>query len=151
MPLVFRSMYVGDDGPKVGATRCCLGVRPDIDVKPDDNGNVHPQRGKGLSVCPSIVDLPAVLIPKRLKAQYPKAVGDDRLVLWKLGTGPFVEEPILPELPTLVLRPDKPGHGTISPHEVMALAAFQLTLAATRPFWQSAEAEVVRHEDTAVS
>ncbi len=151
MPLVFRSMYVDGDGPKIGDTRCCLGVRPGTDVKPDANGNVQPARGKGMSVCPSIVDLPAVLIPKRLKAQYPKAAGDDDLALLKLGTGPFVEEPILPELPTLVLRPDKAGHGTIGPQVVMALDVLQATLAATRPFWQSAEGEGEKHDDTAVS
>jgi len=71
MPLVIRSMFVDGAMPKVGAARGCLGVRPGVDIKPDTDGKVHPQSGKGMSVSPSIEDLPPLLIPLRLAARYP--------------------------------------------------------------------------------
>jgi hypothetical protein len=72
MPTMFRGMSCDPDGPRVGAERNCLGVRPGMDVAIRD-GNVHPGK-QGMSVRPSVRAFPPALVPVRLRALHPGAM-----------------------------------------------------------------------------
>ena len=54
------------DHPKLGASARTLGVRVPRDIEPDQNGDVQPG-SRGMSVAPSLRDLPVEWVPKRLK------------------------------------------------------------------------------------
>src|SRR5439155_22412893 len=110
-----------------------------FDIPVADNGNVSPKTG-GISVAPSLHDLPLHLIPLRLKAKIRYAKGNDNLVCWRMGEGPFVEGPVFGKL---VFRPDpaKPmSHGFVEPASEMSVTEYQSALAATQDQW-------VRDED----
>ena len=94
MPLVYRVMKQGEDGkPLVGHSATSLGVRVPTDIRPDLARNVGPGTG-GMSVSPSLAQLPALLVPTRLRhlVRGAKAWGG-KLRIWKMGSGPFVAGP----------------------------------------------------------
>src|SRR5438128_3222372 len=92
MPLVFRSMLADGALPKLGSTAKTLGVRvspsEDGDIPVKSDGTVCPGTG-GMSVAPSLRDLPGHRIPRRLKPAIAYARGSNSLFCWKMGEGPF--------------------------------------------------------------
>lgn len=122
--------------PRIGQTRCMLGVRPpgtpslpDIDL--DLNGDVM-LNSRGMSVFRSLADVPLRLVPLHLSSKVRGAAGPGNAHIWSMGTGPFT-----PGTVTADLRLDAPGgpHGTVCPGHVMPLVTFQQELANTRGFW----------------
>jgi len=86
-----------------------------------------------MSVAPKWRDLPEVRIPRRLREKGALlARGKDNDACWRLGDGAFVAEVIADGL---VLRPDRPDHGTIEPVAEVFVGQFLQDLAATRGMW----------------
>jgi hypothetical protein len=133
MPRIYRVMKEDQGKPMVGASATTLGVRVPTDIAPDAAGDVHSATG-GMSVSPSLRALPARLIPRRLRHMVPRAAGNDRLLVWSMGDGPFVQEPIAPRLQ---LRPDPHNsrHGLVEPDASMSLDDYRAALAATQNEW----------------
>jgi hypothetical protein len=134
---MYRSMFPDATGehPEIGDRFGRLGVR-DTDVPADAQGNVRPNTG-GMSVNPSLRDLPPELIPKRLRTQLgiPDARGKPPLCVWRMGEGPFVPAPVGDDLQ---LRPDHAGasHGNVEPARPMQRAEYRAALAATHGAWE---------------
>lgn len=136
MPLIYRVMTVDGDSPLIANSARGLGVRvgdgPNADIQVDERNHVSPSTG-GMSVGPSWRDLPAMRIPRRLRAKGALfARGKDTDACWKLGEGGFVAASIADGL---VLRPDRPDHGTVEPSCVEPLQRYLFDLAATRQSW----------------
>jgi hypothetical protein len=123
----------GNGGPQVGDTSVTLGVRVPMDIQPDSSGMVQPANG-GMSVVPSLKDLPARMIPARLRNRVPGAAGRESLSVWGTGEGLFVQAGFARDLS---LRPDpqNPRHGFVEPDVEMALDRYRAALSATRPDW----------------
>jgi hypothetical protein len=140
MPKVYRAMREAEGKPALGPRD--LGVRtpPDsnADISPDAAGMVSPGTG-GMSVSPSIVDLPLHRIPKRLRPLLQPhgldATGKDDLHVWSMGEGTFVDGPVAGEL-MLRLDPRKSSHGFVEPDRVMALNDYEDALKVTRDQWR---------------
>jgi hypothetical protein len=66
VPTIYRAMLPDGGYPKVGRSASTLGVRVPVDIEPDGTGNVHPGP-HGMSVAPSLRDLPVHRVPKRLR------------------------------------------------------------------------------------
>ena len=120
-----------DDKPLVARSAAGLGVRIPTDIAPAENGAVLPKSG-GMSVAPSLKDLPLQLIPRRLRALVPDATGRNSGFVWTMGAGPFEEGPVAENL---MLRPDRTDHGTVQPAQTMPLQTYEESLAATRDQW----------------
>lgn len=134
MPRVYRVMKGDKTGkPQIGDTSVTLGVRVPADIAPDSSGMVQPGTG-GMSVAPSMGDLPARMVPVRLRSRVPGASGRDSLNVWGMGEGAFEEASLAADLS---LRPDpkNPRHGFAEPEIRMALDRFRAALAATRSDW----------------
>jgi hypothetical protein len=131
MPRVFRCMKEDGGGPLVARNSSALGVRIGVDISPDDSGEVVPSH-VGMSVAPSMRDLPPFLIPARLKHLARGARGNNTSRVWRLGEGAF-----LPALVTLDLGlwPDSASHGVVEPARKMKLTEYEAALAATRGEW----------------
>jgi hypothetical protein len=135
VPKIFRAMRQTEGKPEIGPKG--LGVRlppdPHADIVPDDSGQIHPGTG-GMSVSPTVGDLPARLIPARLRHLYPKAAGRDDLFVWSMGSGDFSAGPLAE---SLALRPDpeREGHGFVEPDATIATEVYVSALAATRDEW----------------
>jgi hypothetical protein len=110
-----------------------LGARVPTDIRPDAAGDVHPGNG-GMSVAPSMHDLPARLVPKRLRHLVPSAAGNDDLLVWRMGEGEFVQEAISEQL-LLRLDPKRSNHGFVEPKASMKLEDYQGALAGTHDEW----------------
>ena len=138
MPKICRSMLADGDKPQIGNGSKMLGVRmapdPNPDILADAKGKVSPQTG-GMSVAPEWQKLPHHLIPKRFRDLFPRASGSNHLVLWTMGTGPFLTGPLTKDLD---FRQD-PGnlvtHGFVEPPQEMSADEFQNALAATQDQW----------------
>lgn len=137
-PRIFRTMKADGDRPLTGSGRGELGVRlpggsVKPDVTPDQAGLVHPGRG-GMSVSPSLRQLPYFLIPQRLDSALglrgAKAPNDWRV--WRMGSGPFVGSAVGPDLS---LRPDGDDHGLLEPSRAMLASDYQTFLGDTRDAW----------------
>ena len=122
MPRIYRAMLPDGPSPQVGPDVKMLGVRTpadakpgsNLDIAPDAHGNVHPRTG-GMSVAPALASLPKHRIPRRFRVRgVPQAEGTDRLSVWSLGEGPFVEGPLLDGL-YLRIDPKNPVHGLVEP------------------------------------
>ncbi len=135
MPLIYRVMARDGEYPMVGDTSNRLGVRPEVDIPVDHQGEVAPQTG-GMSVAPEWRVLPFFLIPKRLRSLVPAAHGSNMNHCWKMGARPFTLGVVGKGL---VLRPDRATHGVVEPAESMSLADFQAALAGTREQWTDGE------------
>lgn len=142
-PRMFRTMKEDGGRPTTGVSRGELGARlpggtAKEDVKPDGDGLVHPGGG-GMSVSPSLRDLPPNLIPRRLQgslARDARAPNDWRV--WRLGTTPFAPGAVGT---MLQLRPDQPRdgkttHGAIEPSRSMPVDEYQGALQSTRDAWE---------------
>ena len=141
VPKVFRVMKHDpvSKRPIVGSGASELGVRPDIDIGSDSDGNVV-TTGQGMSVVPNWRNLDFTRIPKRLKNISEGARGPNSTSCFTLGTGPFESGAISDGL-TLV--PDSSvepiAHGVVAPTKKVSLDQFQADLAATEPMWQIEE------------
>ena len=85
-----------------------------------------------MSVVSSARGLPGFLIPQRLHMVHRNATGDDSLQVWRLGTGPFLESLVTPQLR---LVPGTKKHGVVEPAVSMKLEEYRAALAATREDW----------------
>ena len=119
--LLYRDMDVGVDGhPRVAPDQ--LGVRVNIDIRPDELSRVRPGTG-GMSVTPNDPsDLPRVHRP-------PELGGTGRRPVWRIAAL---------QLPSdLVYRADprKPTHGDIEPSELMEFDKYEAAIVSTAPTW----------------
>lgn len=133
MPKIYRGMKQEQDKPALGPTAQTLGARVPEDIAPDAAGMVHPGTG-GMSVAPSLADLPSFRVPARLHKLYPKASGKSDLFVWSMGVGEFAEEPIGDQL-CLRFDPANGKHGFIEPVGSMSLNDYQNALTATQDQW----------------
>jgi len=141
MAKIFRTMTPDGDKPLVGDKGRHLGVRVPQDIEPAQDGTVCPDIG-GMSVAPSIAELPAHRIPVRLRARHPKAMGNTNDVVWCHGEGDWAESVVSCDL-NLRLDPSNPStHGLVEPAKMMRLEAYRDALAATRDQWTNAESTV---------
>jgi hypothetical protein len=136
-PKMYRVMTPDGQRPKAARSARCLGVRvpPDKyrDVEPDAEGRVGPL-GKGMSVAPTIADLPFNRMSPRLR---PDGRGKDEDRVFRLGTVAFNRMPVGNDLE---LAPNAPDHGVVQPIRVMQLELYEMALAATRDDWIVEEA-----------
>ena len=133
MPRVFRVMKRdNDERPTVMDSSQGLGIRPGTDVDEDELGNVV-VNGKGMSVSPSLRDLPRLRLPKRLHDRFPGARGSNSTSCFRTGTGSFQAGPFAPGLD---LVPDSQRHGCVTPARSVPLSEYQDDLAATRDDWE---------------
>ena len=122
---VFRAMRAdGAKRPLCGSESNMLGVRPGIDVFPDEGGNVR-EGGGGLSVTPDDpARLPPHLRPARLGGR---------------GKLPVFEAPVIGLGNSLGYRADPAHpdrHGFIESASAVLMEEFQAALAATAPAWK---------------
>jgi hypothetical protein len=128
MPTVFRAMKREDDGlPRVANSATGLGAR---DPKDADVVNGIVQVGdKGMSVNPSVGDIPLEFLPPRID---PAGWGANSNRMFRYGEGPFVQALLTP---ALELLPDGPDHGVVRPVAVVTLAQYRQDIVATRNGW----------------
>jgi hypothetical protein len=135
-------MFASGSKPLIGSSNKTLGIRsptdaaPGVepDIAPDATGRVHPGTG-GMSVGPRLVDLPAFLVPRRLKMVVPRAAGSAKLMVWAMGSGSFAPGPIAPGL-VLRLDPARPTkHGFVEPDRIMTLEEYRQAIEATQNLW----------------
>ena len=139
MPRIYRAMDAEGDRPVVANSRRALGVLSQAEVQTDQKpdvvldakGLLQPQTG-GMSVAPSVADLPPWRIPKRLQPLIGKAAGSNELRVFAMGAGRFLAGALSPGL---ALRTDSPTHGLVEPASPMTLERFRNLLAATRDQW----------------
>ena len=135
MPLIYRAMLAGELGPLAGSSKKMLGIKagsePADDIAPTPDGRVFPETG-GMSVAPTWRDLPAFRIPRRLKNLCPAATGNNKMECWRMGSGPFEDAAVSPELN---LRVDSGSHGAVEPSRELPLHTFQAALAQTQDQW----------------
>ena len=138
MPLIFRSMQMEGNRPRIGSTATSLGVRvpPDKkpDIVPDAAESVEPGRG-GMSVVPAWRLLPFFRIPRRLKPIMPAATGSNSFSCWRMGEGLFAAGEVFE---SFALRPDPDNpvkHGFVEPAARMSLVDYRAALAATKCEW----------------
>lgn len=116
-----------DGKPLCGSFANELGVRPKVDITPDDTGRVHPHTG-GMSTTP---DNPAWLPPHVRPASFG---GKGRLPIF------VIELPCLTESLALRRDPRNPlKHAFIEPAAAMLLSDLQAHLCNSRTAWQEAE------------
>ena len=122
--------------PLVERSKEGLGVRPNFDIHPDENGMVQPGN-EGMSVAPSIHELRPHLVPLRLEHIYPDAQARNStgLKIWRMGTGAFVTSMVTAEL-VLVLDPKNVNHGVVAPVSKVSFEIYELNLASTRELWE---------------
>jgi hypothetical protein len=138
MPLIYRAMFSDGGKPRISPSKG-LGVRVPPDPNADivvQSGTVQPATG-GMSVAPEWRALPFFLVPKRLISLYPGARGSDSLCCWRMGTGPFQDDPLAERLR---LRVDGSDHGLVEPDQPMPLVEYQNALKATQDQWRVDEA-----------
>jgi hypothetical protein len=119
--------------PLIADHASALGIRPGIDLPVEAGDLVKPGTG-GMSVSPTIVDLPNHKVPKSLRAIYPSARGSDDMICWVLEGTNWGDVKINDELS---LRCDRPTHGMIEPRIDMDLGIYRNALAATQSIWKT--------------
>lgn len=123
MPLVFRAMKREADGlPRVADSATGLGARDPKDAHVI--GEMVQVGPKGMSVNPTVADLPLELTPPRVN---PAGWGVASIRVFQHGVGPFAAG--------LELLPDVPGHGVVRPVAVVSLAHYRADIVATRNDW----------------
>jgi hypothetical protein len=120
------------DFPEISASAAGLGVRPDVDVKLDDQQVIQPATG-GMSVSPGWRVLKSWRIPRRLRPLCPRATGNDNLYCWRWDEYQFAATDLTDDL---TLRIDDEHHGLVEPKKPVTLAEFQNLIALTRQQWQ---------------
>ncbi len=133
MPKIYRSMKQMSGQPMIGDSATTLGVRVPTDIVPDATDDVHPGTG-GMSVSPSLWDVPIHRVPTRLRHLVPDAHGTDSLFVWRLGSGPFVQTAVAPGL-QLRLDPANSRHGFVEPEAAMSVDIYRDALTATQEQW----------------
>jgi hypothetical protein len=133
MPKIYRGMKQDQGKPAIGTTGVTLGIRVPVDIEADANGLVHAGTG-GMSVSPTLLDLPKHRVPTRLQTIYPAASGNDNLCVWSLGSGEFFSGAIAEHL-RLRLDPVKAKHGFVEPSASMSLEQYQHALQSTQDGW----------------
>jgi hypothetical protein len=133
MPKIFRVMAAEGNVPMIGQAATTLGVRVPRDIASDAAGRVYPETG-GMSVSPSLADLPPHRIPKRLRHLAPDAAGKNAHFVWSMGEGAFTSGPVDVGLQ---LRPDPKNrsHGLVEPDGIMLLENYLRAIHATQPKW----------------
>jgi len=131
-------MKATGDRPMIGSGRGELGVRlpggpSKPDVTPDGAGLVHPGGG-GMSVSPTLRQLPPFLLPRRLNGALGlrEAKGPSDWLVFRLGSAPFDAAAIGPDLR---LRPDSDDHGLVEPDRTMPEGQYQACLGSTLDAW----------------
>ena len=135
-PKVFRTMKRDATGnsPLVYASARGLGVRP-RDLSPCQLGLAHPNNG-GMSVAPTLADLPPYRVPERLGHLVEGASGPDSDRVWVVGTGAFATGEFAHGL---VLRVTSANHGTVEPEICCPFEQYEAHLAATATLWRVGE------------
>lgn len=132
MAQVFRPMKRDANGfPRVGNTATGLGVRVPKDI--DVEAGMVKLNEKGMSVRPSVADIPLEFLPKRLD---PAGLGENANHVFRYGEGPFEQCPFAPGLE---LVPDRPDHGVVKPTAVVSLEQYRKDIADTRSQWTDIE------------
>jgi len=133
MPKIYRVMQADNGQPTTGESATTLGVRVPVDIRPDEAGRVRPGM-KGMSVSPSLRDLPIHRIPKRLRQLVQDAQGKDSHFVWSMGEGLFAAGTLAP---ALQMRPDPKNrsHGFVEPDAEMALDEYRSALYRTQSLW----------------
>ena len=131
MPLIYRVMRPDGNQPMIGETATSLGVRVPRDISVDDAGNVHSDSA-GMSVAPSLRDLPFYLVPRRLSNLRRGAKGNNNHNVWRHGTGAFIDGAVAEKL---VLRVTSDVHGVVAPSETIAFSEYVNALHETREGW----------------
>lgn len=135
MPRVYRSMKKDGERPLIEDSATGLGVRigkgKDDDIAPDSSGNVDKGSG-GMSVAPTLHDLPGHRIPRRLRDRIPWADGSNNCYVWRLGDGPFVDAAVAEGLELLL---NTETHGVIAPAARMHISEYQTALCRTQDRW----------------
>lgn len=134
-PRIYRVMKADGPFPALGNSGSVLGARIPKDIQSDAHGLVHPKTG-GMSVRPSLSDIPFFLLPKRLRHLNRDAGGSNNNIVWMMGQGPFISSPVTPDLE---LRPDRPDHGLLEPAAKMSVEYYQQALWATQKVWINGE------------
>jgi len=129
---VFRVMKCDASGnaPQVEASARGLGVRP-LDLAPCTLGLAHPCQG-GMSVAPTLQDLPTHRVPERLGHLVEGASGHDSDRVWAFGSVAFSTGPLAVGL---ALRVTSRSHGVVEPDEQCPFPRYVAHLAATASQW----------------
>ena len=135
-PKVFRVMKPAACGaaPLAEASARGLGVRP-RDLAPCALGLAHPQKG-GMSVAPTLSDLPPHRVPERLGHLVEGASGHDSDRVWVAGTGAFSTGAFALGL---ALRVTSATHGRVEPDHRRPFKQYEAHLAATATLWTVGE------------
>lgn len=134
---IYRGMKEDDGAPQVEPTARGLGARPGSDIKPDENGMVHPPEdpthAEGMSTAPEKPgNLPAHRRPPELGSGK-GGVGTGKDPVWSLDPE---------ELPDgLVGIRDSPTHVTIAPSRSMPVEEYQGLIASTKGLWKKVTPE----------
>ncbi len=132
MPQVFRPMKRDADGlPRIANAATGLGARVPKDI--DVDGEMVRLNEKGMSVRPSLADVPLEFLPKRID---PAGLGENANRVFKYGEGKFEQTPFAPGLE---LVPDRPDHGVVKPTAVVTLEQYRADIVATRSQWTDIE------------
>ena len=130
MPRMFRVMMKDANGHPSIADNGGLGVRLNIDVRLDAQGNVRIEN-KGMSVFRAWRDVPLIRRPERLGGR-----GEDDTFFFRHGDGPWASGIMIEDKLDLVTPSGRdPNHGVVRPLQLVALATFRTHLEETRPDW----------------
>ncbi|NVI98474.1 hypothetical protein HV824_10100 [Myxococcus sp. AM009] len=122
------------NAPLVEASARGLGVRPS-DLAPCELGLAHPNKG-GMSVAPTLADLPPHRVPERLGHLREGASGADGDRVWVVGTAAFVDGAFAQGLS---LRVTSATHAHVEPDDQRPFAQYEAHLAATATLWTVGE------------
>lgn len=145
-PLVCRSMLPDETGgrPRIANDNKSLGIRTQVESSrhPDvlvEDGMVNAGR-RGMSVAPRAEDLPFFLIPLRFAGRHVRGKGspngNNQLVCWSSGEGPFVDSKFAEHLMFLTEPEGSLSHGVISPEVRCSIAEYRNALASTQSAWR---------------
>ena len=128
--VVFRAMTAASDGlPLEGRSARLLGVRVPDDVKPDEEGRVHPGQG-GMSVAPgSIWNVPTHRRPRGM-GQGSSGHAEDRV--YSVATTEVLSAGLV--VRNDPIRPSK--HAFVEPQEPTEMTTYEKLLSSTRPLWR---------------
>ncbi|HEY3609107.1 MAG TPA: RHS repeat-associated core domain-containing protein [Pseudonocardiaceae bacterium] len=132
---IYRGMKDDNGAPKVEPTARGLGARPGGDIKPDENGMVHPPENpadaQGMSTAPEKPgNLPAHRRPPELGTGK-GGVGTGKDPVWSLDPDKLPDG--------LVGVRDSPTHVTIAPSRTMPFDEYQALIATTKGLWEKVE------------
>jgi len=136
MPRIYRIMREEGGKPKAGSRFGELGVRPGKDIPVHEGGLVQPGEG-GMSVGPSLLDLPVMLVPKRLRHIVRGARGTNSHRCWRMGDGSYEAGRVAQGLRLRIAKDEI--HGFVEPSARVSIEEYQRALTATREHWVAEE------------